>query len=119
MVSTLANASNERWLLHLNPSLRKARLSLATSHSRSKLHFRNCICRLRIGGGSFAKGQLYRLPNVGRYRFYNAEVFAKAFEVVGFEGAALSVWRLRSPSRRCSGSWVTDVKSMKVYLGWQ
>ncbi|UOA20503.1 hypothetical protein DSM14862_03766 (plasmid) [Sulfitobacter indolifex] len=67
MVSTLANASNERWLLHLNPSLRKARLSLATSHSRSKLHFRNCICRLRIGGGNFAKGQLYRLTNVGRY----------------------------------------------------
>jgi len=108
MVSTLANASNERWLLHLNPSLRKARLSLATSHSRSKLHFRNCICRLRIGGGNFAKGQLYRLPNVGRYRFYDEEAFAKAFEVMGFGGAALSVWRIRSPSRRCSAPWVTD-----------
>lgn len=98
MVSTLANASNDRWLLHLNPSLRKARLSLATSHSRSKLHFRNCICRLRIGGGSSVKGRLYRLTNVGRCRFYNEEAFAKAFEVMGFEGAALSVWRLRSPS---------------------
>lgn len=49
MVSTFANASNDRWLLHLKPSLRKARLNLATSHSRSKLHLRNDICRLRLG----------------------------------------------------------------------